>query len=66
MEILFLLIQSHFQVHFYYQKREQGTDKSCTGLKLSQKEDVFKRCVARKKTVSLFQSLLNMSFFCSL
>jgi hypothetical protein len=38
--------------------REQGTDKKqkLLSLKLSQKKDVFTRCVARKKTVSLFQS----------
>jgi hypothetical protein len=38
--------------------REQGTDKKqkLLSLKLSQEKDVFKRCVARKKTVSLFQS----------
>jgi len=29
--------------------REQIRNKSCTSLKLSQKKDVFKRCVARKK-----------------
>jgi hypothetical protein len=47
--------------------REQGTDKKqkLLSLKLSQKKDVFTRCVARKKTVSLFQShvLLKHEFF---
>ena len=49
----------------FYKRREQGTGNREQGankkqkllsLKLSQKKDVFKRCVARKKTVSLFQS----------
>ncbi|MFM2062440.1 MAG: hypothetical protein RLZZ507_2110 [Cyanobacteriota bacterium] len=47
--------------------REQGTDKKqkFLSLKLSQKKDVFKRCIARKKQCHYFNLMfLNMSFFC--
>jgi hypothetical protein len=48
--------------------REQGTDKKqkLLSLKLSQKKDVFTRCVARKKQCHYFNLMFkNMRFFCS-
>jgi hypothetical protein len=47
--------------------REQGANKKLklVSLKLSQKKDVFTRCVARKKQCHYFNLMfLNMSFSC--